>query len=272
MPELPEVEVVKNFLNLNFNGMQVQKIKIINKKLRYEIKSNISKNFINLIITKIFRRGKYLILLFENESSLLIHLGMTGFFRVSQEIKLSKHDHLIFYFKTKVLIFNDIRKFGFIKYYSPDKVFKSSHLLKIGPEPLSSEFNFRYFKYSFKRMTNIKNLLMNQAFVAGLGNIYCSEILFDAMVNPKKISKNLNDNQIRKIIKSTRKILNKAILLGGTTIKNFIVSDEKIGYFKNELKVYGKENFDCIRCSKFNKIKKIVQNGRSTFFCPNCQK
>ena len=106
---------------------------------------------------------------------------------------------------------------------------------------------------------------MNQSFVAGLGNIYCSEILFDAQINPKKFVKILTISRLRHIISSTRKILNKAIKLGGTTIKNFIVSDEKIGYFKNELKVYGKENFDCIRCLKLGKIKKIIQNGRSTF-------
>ena len=124
MPELPEVEVVKIFLSSNFNGKRIQKIKIINKKLRYEIKSNIAKNFINSIITKIYRRGKYLILLFENNSSLLIHLGMTGYFRVLKKEKIIKHDHLIFYFKSKILIYNDIRKFGFIKFYMDGEVFK----------------------------------------------------------------------------------------------------------------------------------------------------
>ena len=272
MPELPEVEVVKNFLKSNFNHKRIQKIKIINKKLRYEIKPSISKYFVNLIITKICRRGKYLILLFNNKFTLLIHLGMTGYFRISNEEKLIKHDHLIFYFESRLLIFNDIRKFGFIKFYKPQEVFSSSHLSTIGPEPFSKKYDFDYFKNHSKKKTNIKNLLMNQNFVAGLGNIYCSEILYDAKVNPKKICKNLKNEQIKKIIDSTRKILNKAIKYGGTTIKNFIVSDEKIGYFKNELKVYGKENLDCIRCSKIAKIKKIMQNGRSTFFCPNCQK
>ena len=123
MPELPEVEVVKNFLKSNFNHKRIQKIKIINKKLRYEIKPSISKYFVNLIITKICRRGKYLILLFNNKFTLLIHLGMTGYFRISNEEKLIKHDHLIFYFESRLLIFNDIRKFGFIKFYKPQEVF-----------------------------------------------------------------------------------------------------------------------------------------------------
>ena len=102
MPELPEVEVVKNFLNSNFNGKRIQKIKILNKKLRYEIKTNITKHFINLIITKIFRRGKYLILLFENKYTLLVHLGMTGYFRIIKEENYMKHDHLVFYFESKL--------------------------------------------------------------------------------------------------------------------------------------------------------------------------
>ncbi len=272
MPELPEVEVVKNFLNSNFNGKRIQKIKILNKKLRYEIKTNITKHFINLIITKIFRRGKYLILLFENKYTLLVHLGMTGYFRIIKEENYMKHDHLVFYFESKLLVYNDIRKFGFIKFYKPDEVLNSQHLVKIGPEPFSKEYDFDYFKLNSKKTTNIKNLLMNQNFVAGLGNIYCSEILFDAKISPKKSCKNLNNKQIKQIIKSTKKILYKAVSFGGTTIKNFVVSNEKIGYFKNELKVYGKEDTGCVRCSKINKIKKIVQSGRSTFFCENCQK
>ena len=272
MPELPEVEVVKNFLNSNLSGKRIQKIKILNKKLRYEIKPIITKYFIDLIITKISRRGKYLILLFENKYTLLIHLGMTGYFRILREENYIKHDHLAFYFESKLLVYNDIRKFGFIKFYKPDEVLNSKHLLNIGPEPFSKNYDLNYFKSNSKKTTNIKNLLMNQNFVAGLGNIYCSEILFDAKICPKKNCKKLNNKQMQQIIRSTKKILNKAIRFGGTTIKNFIVSNEKIGYFKNELKVYGKEDTGCVRCNNANKIKRIIQSGRSTFFCTNCQK
>ena len=156
MPELPEVEVVKNFLKSNFNHKRIQKIKIINKKLRYEIKPSISKYFVNLIITKICRRGKYLILLFNNKFTLLIHLGMTGYFRISNEEKLIKHDHLIFYFESRLLIFNDIRKFGFIKFYKPQEVFSSSHLSTIGPEPFSKKYDFDYFKNHSKKKLILK--------------------------------------------------------------------------------------------------------------------
>ena len=144
---------------------------------------------------------------------------------------------------------------------------KSQHLIKIGPEPLSKEYDLNYFKHNSKRKTNIKNLLMNQYFVAGLGNIYCSEILFDAEINPKKNCNNLKPEQMKRIILSTKKILTKAIKFGGTTIKNFIVSNEKIGYFKNELKVYGKEHSHCVRCKKkFIKLKKFYKMEGQRFF------
>ena len=192
-------------------------------------------------------------------------------FRFSKVDDFIKHDHLSFKFDGFYIIFNDIRKFGFLKLYDKSKFVSSKHLIKMGPEPLGKEFDFNYFLKFSKRDTNIKNLLMNQDFVAGLGNIYCSEILFDASVNPKRNSKSLKKDEILNIINSTKKILKKAIKLGGTTIKNFIVSDLKIGYFKNKLNVYGRENMRCKRCKDLSSVKKIIQNGRSTFFCSNCQ-
>ena len=180
-------------------------------------------------------------------------------------------DHLIFYFYSKVLIFNDVRKFGFIKYYDLKELNDSKHLKDMGPEPFSNGFNLNYFTKKIKRKCSVKNLLMNQKFVAGLGNIYCSEILFDAGVSPERICNELSKKQIEKIIISTRRILEQAINSGGTTIKNFIVNNEKIGYFKSKLKVYGKENQSCPRCKSLAKIQKIKQSGRSTFLCTKCQ-
>ena len=258
-------------MKFNFQKKKIKRIKIINKNLRFEIQSIIKTKLTNLIISKIYRRGKYLILLLENNSSLMIHLGMTGYFRVMKKEDKKKHDHLIFYFYSKVLIFNDVRKFGFIKFYDPEELSDSKHLLGIGPEPFSNEFNSDYFIKKIKRKCSVKNLLMNQKFVAGLGNIYCSEILFDAGVNHERICNELTREQIEKIIFSTKKILEQAIHYGGTTIKNFIVYNQKIGYFKNKLKVYGKENQSCPRCKTLVKIQRIRQSGRSTFLCPKCQ-
>ena len=273
MPELPEVEVVKCFLESRIVRKKILKVLTINEKLRYKVPSNLNLSLRNLIIAKILRRGKYLILLFKDSKfNLLIHLGMTGYFRISDEIVEKKHDHLIFFLEKKILVYNDIRKFGFVKVYCDNEIFYSSHLINMGVEPLSKNFNLNYFNTFRKRAVDLKSLLMNQSFVAGLGNIYCSEILYDARVSPLRKIESLNDTEIRNIIKSTKKILKKAISFGGTTIKNFIVSEEKIGYFKNKLKVYSREKKKCLRCLKGIVIKKIKQSGRSTFFCEKCQK
>ncbi len=273
MPELPEVEVVRCFLESRIVGKKILKVSTVNKKLRYRVPSNLNLSLRNLIITKILRRGKYLILLFKDSKfNLLIHLGMTGYFRLSDELVEKKHDHVIFFLEKKILIFNDIRKFGFIKIYYDDEIFYSSHLKNIGVEPLTKNFNLNYF-YSFRERTiDLKGLLMNQSFIAGLGNIYCSEILYDAKISPLRKINSLSNTEIKNIIKSTKKILKRAISFGGTTIKNFIVSEEKIGYFKNKLKVYSRDKKNCLRCLKGIVIKKIKQSGRSTFFCEKCQK
>ena len=270
MPELPEVETVKVFLQKNVINEKTVSVKIKNKNLRFVINKDISQILSNSNITKISRRGKYLLFLYNNEHTLLFHLGMTGFFRIERKYEFRKHDHLIFNFIKKKLIFNDIRKFGFVKIFNDKEIFNCSHLKNLGPEPLSSKFCYEYFKKNLNRNTNIKNLLMNQSFVAGLGNIYCSEILFRSNIKPTRPIKLIKDYEINKIVNSVKDILLNSIKLGGTTIKNFVVSDEKIGYFKNKLMVYGRNEMSCLKCK--NKIIKITQSGRSTFFCSQCQK
>ncbi len=270
MPELPEVETVKVFLEKNVINEKTKSVKIENENLRFVITTNVSQILSNSTITKILRRGKYLLFLYNNNFTLLVHLGMTGFFRIERKYEFRKHDHLIFNFKKKKLIFNDVRKFGFVKIFNAKEILNCSHLKNLGPEPLSSKFCYEYFKNNLNRKTNIKNLLMNQSFVAGLGNIYCSEILFRSNIKPIRPINLIKDYEITKIVDSVKKILLNSIKLGGTTIKNFVVSDEKIGYFKNELMVYGRDGMGCFKCK--NKIVKITQSGRSTFFCSQCQK
>ena len=142
----------------------------------------------------------------------------------------------------------------------------------MGVEPLSKNLNLNYFNSLRKRTVDLKGLLMNQSFIAGLGNIYCSEILYDARVSPLRKINSLDNYEIDKNNKIYKKNFKKSISFGGTTIKNFIVSEEKIGYFKNKLKVYSRDKKNCLRCLKGIVIKKIKQSGRSTFFCEKCQK
>ena len=247
-------------------------VKIINRNLRFKVSREIPLKLRNEIITKIIRRGKYLIFFYSNDYAVLIHLGMTGYFRTESSYKQKKHDHILFIFQDVSLDFNDIRKFGFIRIYKIEEVFFSSHLKGLGPEPLSNDLSIKYLTQHLNRKTNIKNLLMNQSFISGLGNIYCSEILFDSRINPSRLMQTIKKHELNRLVNSIKQILNTAIKLGGTTIKNFIVSDEKIGYFKNKLTVYGRENLPCVRCGEKSKIAKIVQSGRSTFYCSRCQK
>ena len=207
MPELPEVEVVKRSLIKKIQNLIVKAVKINDERLRYKIDRNKIKKIIGLKFKKISRRSKYLLFFFNKDIVMLVHLGMTGkFFFVNHkktkyktsfyyqlnEDKDKKHDRIIFNLSNNhQLIYNDVRKFGFIKFIKRNNLEKNVHLKHLGPEPLSAEFNIKYFEnYITGKKRNIKDLLMDQKFVAGLGNIYVNEILFASGINPfKKINK-----------------------------------------------------------------------------------
>ena len=171
------------------------------------------------------------------------------------------------------MIYNDIRKFGFIKLFSKIDLYQNSHLKNLGPEPLSKKFNLIYFKkYLVGRNRTVKDILMDQKFVSGLGNIYANEVLFFSGIKPTKKIKKLSDVEIKKIIKFTKKILSKAIILGGSSIKNFSSSSGKKGSFQQHFRVYGRKDEICTNLKCNENIKKIVIANRATFYCGNCQK
>ena len=220
---------------------------------------------------------------------MLVHLGMTGkFFFVDQKktkYKTSfyyninkdednKHDRIIFNLShNQKLIYNDVRKFGFIKFIKRANVDLNSHLKLLGPEPLSTKFNMEYFKnYTMGKERTIKSLLMDQKFISGLGNIYVNEILFFSGIRPEKKIKKLTDIEIKKIIKFTKKIISRAIIHGGSSIKNFSSSSGKKGSFQQHFRVYGKKGENCTNIKCKGKIKKIVIANRASFFCNKCQK
>tara|TARA_Y100000590_G_scaffold470416_1_gene664720 strand:- start:2413 stop:3276 length:864 start_codon:yes stop_codon:yes gene_type:complete len=287
MPELPEVEVVKKSLNRNIKTLTIKKVIIKTKKLRYLInKINLTKLQGKKIIN-IKRRSKYLIFYFDQKILLLVHLGMTGKFLIKEKNKLkktsfhdtiykntSKHNHIIFILnKNKQLIYNDIRKFGFIKTVNSKKLSKNLHLKFLGPEPLSNNFNLNYFKKRIlKRKRKIKDLLMDQKFVSGLGNIYVNEVLYFSKVNPSKNIFKISLHEVKNIIKFTKIVLKKSIKEGGSSIKNFENSDGKVGKYQQKFKVYNRANQSCkrVKCKSF--IRRVIISNRSTFFCPDCQK
>mgnify|MGYP001332140176 CR=1 FL=1 len=289
MPELPEVEVVKRSLINKTQNLIVKAVKINDGRLRYKIDRNKIKKIIGLKFKKISRRSKYLLFFFNEDIVMLVHLGMTGkFFFINQkktkyktsfyydinEEKDKKYDRIIFDLSNdQKLIYNDIRKFGFIKFIQKVNLDKNSHLKHLGPEPLSSKFNIRYFKnYIVGRERNIKNILMDQKFISGLGNIYVNEILFSSGIRPVKKINELTNVEIKKIIKYSKKIISKAIILGGSSIKNFSSSSGKKGSFQQHFSVYGEKDENCSKVKCLGKIKKIVIANRASFFCNKCQK
>ena len=289
MPELPEVEVVKRSLTNKTQNLIIKAVKINDGRLRYKINRNKIKKIIGLKFKKISRRSKYLLFFFDKDIVMLVHLGMTGkFFFVNSkrrkyktsfyydlnEEKDKKHDRIIFDLSNdNKLIYNDIRKFGFIKFVKRVSLDQNIHLKHLGPEPLSTEFSVEYFKNFIKgRERTIKDLLMDQKFISGLGNIYVNEILFFSGVRPTKKIKKLTNSEIQKIIKFSKKIITKAIILGGSSIKDFSSGSGKKGLFQQHFSVYGKKGENCPTVKCDGKIKKIVIANRASFFCNKCQK
>ena len=289
MPELPEVEVVKRSLNNKVKNSIIKSVKVNDGKLRYKIDKNQIKDIIGLRLQKISRRSKFLLFFFSKDIVMLVHLGMTGkFFFINQkntkyktsfyydidEEKDKKHDRVVFSLsRGQKIIYNDVRKFGFIKTVNSKKLSKNLHLKFLGPEPLSNNFNLNYFKERIlKRKRKIKDLLMDQKFVSGLGNIYVNEVLYFSKVNPSKNIFKISLHEVKNIIKFTKIVLKKSIKEGGSSIKNFENSDGKVGKYQQKFKVYNRANQSCkrVKCKSF--IRRVIISNRSTFFCPDCQK
>ena len=287
MPELPEIEIVKRSLFKIINNAKILDIDVKNKNLRYKIPHTFYGDLINEKILKISRRSKYLIFHFKKKL-LLIHLGMTGklFFMRTRDHAifktsfyydfniLPKHNHIYFVLNNGiVLIYNDIRRFGFFKIFNNIQLNKIRFLKKLGPEPLSKVFDKKYFENFIKnKEKNIKNLLMDQTFVSGLGNIYVNEALFMSRINPSKKCVNLDKKEIQKLIFNIKKVLKFSISKGGSSIRDFKNIFGKSGKFQQFFHVYGRENKNCSRISCIGKIKKISISNRSSFYCSKCQK
>ena len=286
MPELPEIEIVKRSLFKMINKAKIINVTINNSNLRYKLNNKFSKKLAGEKILNVSRRSKYLIL-HLSKKLLIIHLGMSGkllllrkkdktLFKTSFYYNLNiipEHNHIYFFLNNGlILIYNDVRRFGFFKLFNNKNLKKIPFLKKLGVEPFNKKFNENYFKnYIKNKNKNIKNLLMDQTFVSGLGNIYVNEVLFMSKINPLKISKKLNRKKIKILILNIKKVLKDSISKGGSSIKDFISSRGKSGTFQQFFKVYGKENEDCSRNSCGGNIKKIFISNRSTFYCNKCQ-
>lgn len=273
MPELPEVQTVINYLSSKILKKEIEDIKISNNKFLKNINEDFLKNIvINSRIIKIDRKGKYILFHLDNDYTIVSHLRMEGKYRFEEkEQEFKKHDYIIFYFKNNSrLIYNDSRQFGTIHLTKTSELNNLKELKKLALDPLDEKFNIEHFFQKIKNKNiTIKTLLLDQTIISGIGNIYANEILFDVKVNPWIKGKEIDFETSKKIIDSAKKILKIAIKNNGTTIHSYEFGSSK-GSFQNFLKVQSREKLKCFQCNEI--IKREKDHGRSSFWCPNCQK
>lgn len=273
MPELPEVETVKESLKLKLIGKKIKGINILwDNIIAYPGKEEFANEIINKNIIDIKRRGKFLMFDLE-EYYLLSHLRMEGkyFFKNNDEA-INKHEHVIFDLgNNEELRYMDTRKFGKMYLINKNDIDNIGPLRELGLEPWDDNLTGDYLinKYKNKKLP-IKTVLLDQSIIVGIGNIYADEILFLSRINPLKASNLISEEECKDIIKYTREVLEKAIRKGGTTIRTYSSVDGVHGLFQNELLVHGKDKGICPSCNE--KIDKIRVGGRGTYYCPKCQK
>ncbi len=286
MPELPEVEVLKRSLVKKIKFSKITKIIVYNRNLRYKVPRSINKNLESHIVNNISRISKYLIVHFNFSKKLLIHLGMSGTIYLIEKNKKKntnasfyhslalpkKHNHIKITFGNGIkMIYNDPRRFGYFKLLEKNYLLKEP-IINLGPDPFSCKFSLEYIKkFIYKKKVNIKNLLMDQKFVGGIGNIYANEILYYCKLRPTKNVNQLSNANILIIILQTRKVLSKAIHFGGSSIRDFKMINGVPGNFQQTFKVYGKNNVKCPRKGCDGYINKVLISNRSTFYCLKCQ-
>lgn len=271
MPELPEVETICRGLSSSILKQKIVEVYISNFKLRLPIPKNLPQVLKGQTVQKISRRGKY-ILLHTKTGTLIIHLGMSGNLQIKSKNHLTtKHEHLNIIFANDLLLcYHDPRRFGAILWTTKAPL-KHQLLKNLGPEPLAKNFTANYlFNRAKSKKCHIKQFIMDNNVVTGIGNIYANEVLFAAKISPLQKANTISFTYYQKLVKESKKILALAIKHGGTTIKDHTDSSGKKGSFQNKLKVYGRSDQPCLNCQHNLTLIKI--GGRSTVFCPHCQK
>jgi len=271
MPELPEVETSRCGIEPHLLNKKITEVIIRQHKLRWPIPKDLPTLAKGKNIIAIGRRAKYIYLKLEN-GNIIIHLGMSGSLRIcTKKAPPDKHDHIdIIVSNNKVLRLRDPRKFGCVLWQASD-INQHKLIKSLGPEPLEQEFNTDYLQIKTRnRQCSIKALIMNSHIVVGVGNIYASEALFRAGINPKRKAGKISRPRLQKLVDAIKQTLSEAIKAGGTTLRDFTASDGQPGYFAQELLVYGKGGQPCTQCS--GTIKQFTQQARSTFYCSKCQR
>jgi len=278
MPELPEVEVTCQALKAVLEGFSITKIQLNRPDLRYPLPPDFENEICFYSIQSVQRRAKYLLIDFEHGRTLIWHLGMSG--RVIVEtpeipfLKASPHDHVIFRTSNNHKItYRDPRRFGFLQLTPTSQLASVNPFNKLGPEPLNNaELNVLIFHDRMKKHTKpIKNALLDQKLIAGIGNIYASEALWQARISPLRPANSLTQVESARLLKELQDVLKRAIAAGGSTLRDYVRPNGEVGYFQYIFKVYDRENKLCGHCEVTN-LSKIIQCGRATYYCKICQK
>jgi formamidopyrimidine-DNA glycosylase len=281
MPELPEVETVRRGLAPAMEGKRILRVETRRKDLRFPFPANFNQRIEGAKLTRMGRRAKYLVAELSNGEALIMHLGMTGRFTVSGKQpgdfhhkagESDKHDHVVFAMQGGArVVFNDARRFGFMDLWPAASLETYAPFAGMGPEPISNAFSGAYLKEAFAgKKTPVKSALLDQNVVAGLGNIYVCEALFRSGISPTKLAGSIRRDKLERLAVEVRKVIEEAILAGGSTISDYQSTDGELGYFQHSFRIYDREGEPCLVCDR--PVKRLVQSGRSTFYCSACQK
>lgn len=269
MPELPEVETTVRGISPHLIEHSIVDIKIRERRMRWPIEDDVF-HLLRQTITSVSRRAKYIFIHCE-KGTLILHLGMSGSLRICpKETPLKKHDHFVMTLLSGMeMRLHDPRRFGCVLWHEGNT--KTHRLIKnLGPEPLSKQFTVDHLTQSCKgKKTSIKQHIMNNKVVVGVGNIYACEALFHSSITPTQHAGKIGEAKLSKLTAEIKKVLRDAITQGGTTLRDFLREDGQPGYFKQRLHVYDREGEPCRTCEHY--IQKVIISGRSTFYCPHCQ-
>ena len=272
MPELPEVETIRRGLSDSIRGKKIADAKIFRPNLRIKFPEGFCDYLKNRTIKNIKRRSKYLLIENDGDKTLLCHLGMSGKVLVNDNIPdLQKHDHVLFQFEdNSSLIYNDARRFGLMTLVDNDEIDSHPLLCHLGPEPLSNGFSGEVLYQALqKKSSPIKNVIMDSRVVVGVGNIYACESLFRSKISPLRKANKIKRCEADTLAANIIDVLKEAIESGGSTLKDYVKSTGDMGYFQHKFDVYGREGDLCHNCA--SEIKRVKQQGRSSFYCLSCQ-
>ena len=275
MPELPEVETVRRGLALRISGRRILRAELRRSDLRRPFPPALAARLDGALIGALGRRGKYILIELDADGLLLLHLGMSGRVTASHSgLPAAPHDHVVLTLDDGTVIrFNDARRFGTLDYVKRGEEHQHPLLVGLGPEPLESDFDGPYLAAKLAgKLTPIKAALLDQRVVAGLGNIYVCEALFRARLSPRRLARSIGRGRAERLAVAIRSVLTEAIAAGGSSLRDYVQSDGELGYFQHHWAVYGREGDPCPGCGCGGGVRRIVQSGRSTFFCAKRQR